>query len=225
VNAKQKYLPAVLCLMVLGGLGAETLSRPRPRKAEPVHQKVLAKRSTIPYVIGDWRGEDREVSRAAMKLLRPNLVLERHFVKPGVRPLNAILLVVQCKDARDMAGHYPLNCYPAHGFVTEAKTPTDWTVGGQRLEGTRYLFRKTARGVVEELEVANLIVMPNGKFCRGIDEVYAAAGDYLTHFYGAAQIQVVTNAQISPETRQQIFGELIEPMLPMIELLRTGGSK
>ena len=81
------------------------------RKAEVAHAM-----QSIPMFIGRWVGQDKEVPKEAQKLLRPNAILSRIYTS-AASPTTWIV-VVHCSDARDLDGHYPPKCYPAHGWIT-----------------------------------------------------------------------------------------------------------
>src|SRR5947207_4217407 len=117
----------VLSLALLGGIAAEQHRRLKPRDVEPYHARAAAAVKAVPYVIGYWTGKDDEIPSAAQKLLRPNAILSRTYSDndPGrggiyrTRRRDASLLVVQCRDSRDMVGHYPPICYRAHGMTLD----------------------------------------------------------------------------------------------------------
>src|SRR5688500_5820323 len=100
MNKRTRYagalLPATISLALLAGLGAETAVRPRPEQAEGYHQKVAALARQSPMRIGDWIGKESQVAPAAVKLLKPNVILNRQFtdVKTG-RQVG--FLLVHCK--------------------------------------------------------------------------------------------------------------------------------
>src|SRR3954466_15155977 len=110
--AKPRYIPAYLTVALLLGLSAETLRRPRPGDAEPYHTRVKAAREQF-AVPENWTFEDHDLPDGAIALLKPNATLFRQFKSP--RPFQ--FLFIQCRDARDMGGHYPPVCYPASGWV------------------------------------------------------------------------------------------------------------
>src|SRR5690606_34429817 len=90
-------------------------------------ERVATAVESTPYAIGDWRGEDEEVIQAARKLLRPNGMVQRRYVQPGGGGFG--LLVVHCKDVRDMEGHYPPICYPSQGWTADGRSSETITIG------------------------------------------------------------------------------------------------
>jgi hypothetical protein len=222
MNRRSSYLPAVLTLALIGGLGAETLWRPRPADAEPHHQRVRLAAAQSPLEFGDWKGVDTPVPPAAIVLLKPNVIISRQYHNRQTgRSVN--FLLVHCKHARDLAGHYPPVCYPAHGWRASGSEENDWLVAGRLIPGTEYDFYRSDGGRDTHCTVSNLMVLPGRGFARDMKEVRKAAADYLRQFYGAAQIQVVMDAEVPADERQDIVRAFLEANLHLIEELRSGG--
>ena len=49
-------------------------------------------------------------------------------------------LLVQCRDARDLQGHWPPVCYRGQGWVQSAALPRSWEVQDLQVEGMQYDF-------------------------------------------------------------------------------------
>src|SRR6185295_7672981 len=127
----------------LTGLWAEQRTRLKPEDAEPYHVRAKAAIESIPYQLSGWYGQDDEANPAAVKLLRTNIIFSRTYVNPA-SSLRASLLIVQCKDSRDMLGHYPPVCYPAHGMTQMLTQSRDWQIAPDlNLTGMQYEFVKT----------------------------------------------------------------------------------
>jgi hypothetical protein len=222
------YIPVFITLALLGGLATETLSRPRPRDADRFHADVYAACQAIPVRIGAWRGVELKAKPAAMKLLRPNAIVYRQYFHED-RPGRAVdFLLVQCRDARDMAGHYPPVCYPAHGYTTIEgleRVPAEWHVAGRTITGVEYGYTRMDEGRPTSCVVSNLLVLPNGRFAQGMSEVKEAAADYLRQFYGAAQVQVVMDATVPLEERRKIVAEFLGAIVPVLDVLSSGGTR
>src|SRR5688572_8404758 len=102
----------LLSVGLLAGIFVERRTHLKPQDVEPYHARAKAAVDQVPYFIGTWTGADVEIPVAAQKLLRPNAILNRRFVdsSPGDPRSSypvASLLIVQCRDSRDMVGHYP----------------------------------------------------------------------------------------------------------------------
>src|SRR3954469_1201842 len=95
---KARYIPAILTVALLLGLSADTLSRRRPKDAEPFHARVKKFESNLVSPEG-WTFKDGKLPDGAVTLLKPNLTICRQYFKPAFQ-----FLLVQCSDARDMGG-------------------------------------------------------------------------------------------------------------------------
>lgn len=223
-NGKIKPIPLLIALALLAGLAVETYSRPRPEEAEPYHAAIRAAEADLPMDFGAWRGEDVPVPPAAIELLHPNVILSRRFVnvETGWR---VSVLIVHCKDARDIYGHYPPICYPSQGMEQRSAEVFERTVAGQRLRGTEYHFAGRSGGS-GGLIVSNLIVMPDGRIAPDMEDVKEQAWDYVRRFYGAAQVQVVfTDPRLTSHEREQIFEEMTRAHMPLIKVIRDGAMQ
>jgi len=212
-----------LCVALLGGLMVEKQTRVRAEDAEPFHAKAKAAIASIPYQLGGWCGQDDEVPPAASQLLRPNIILSRTYVDPTRMDRRASLLIVQCKDSRDMLGHFPPVCYPAHGMTLAAKAARDWQIGDLLITGTEYEFLQVSHERDLKMAVRNFMVVPGSGIKRDMDGVLASAADHQARYFGAAQFQVTFSADYTPAQRDEVFAKLIGPIVPVIQTLRSGG--
>lgn len=215
-----KLIPLFAALALLVGLALETYSRPRPSEAEPYHARVRAAAAELPAQIGPWEGKRVKPTRAARELLNPNVIYQRLYTNAN-NGQQVSVLIVHCKDARDIAGHYPPVCYPAHGWEQRSAERFEGEVAGQELHGTQYRFARSAFGSGSMI-VHNLIVMP-GRIVPDMDQVEKLAGSYVRRFYGAAQVQVVfQGADMTPRERERIFRTMVRAHMPVIEAIRDG---
>lgn len=215
------YLAPLTAVLLLVAMALGNLTRTSPQDAEPFHLRVRLAAQEVPRRIGAWESHDVEPPPSAVRLLKPNVLLSRVYQNTATGR-DAQFLLVHCKTARDMAGHYPRNCYTSHGWTLDWDRPKDWLVGGLKIPGTEYCFSyHYPEGTISKI-VANFMVMPDGQILRDIEGVRMAAADYTKHFFGAAQIQLVIGAEVPQEERDAIFHELIGANLPLIEVLRTG---
>ncbi|HEV8607761.1 MAG TPA: exosortase-associated EpsI family protein [Tepidisphaeraceae bacterium] len=216
--AKPRYIPAILTVALLLGLTAETLLRPRPADAEPFHARVKAAALQMSAIDG-WTSADLEVPAAAVALLKPNIMICRQYSKPGRQ---VQFLLVQCRDARDMGGHYPPVCYPAQGWIDlhpRDPKPMVWTIGSKTIVGMEYEFSYAAGGQSRSRIVDNLLILPAGRYAQSMDEIHEVAADYLRQFYGAAQIQLVFDGGVPEKERREIFEELIGKNMTLLTVL------
>jgi hypothetical protein len=227
----------LLSVGLLVGIFAEQRTHLKPQDVEPYHARAKAAVDQVPYFIGTWSGQDDEVPVAAQKLLRPNAILNRRFVDstPGADGRTtyryASLLIVQCRDSRDMVGHYPPICYRAHGLSIDEKScgPRDWTVNGKTIPGYEYHFTEVLAGRSTRTTVYNFLIVPGRGIVRDMKGVEQAAEDYQQRYYGAAQFQVVFqsegSAERSREERDAIFATLMGPNIQLLETLTSGVLK
>lgn len=81
----------------------------------------------IPMEIGDWEGEDLEVSQREVEILGTNAILARRYNKPGVEP---VYLSIVYSEKRRGTSHPPDVCYTGDGWTITTKstrviTPSD----------------------------------------------------------------------------------------------------
>ncbi|MDB5289199.1 MAG: hypothetical protein JWL69_440 [Phycisphaerales bacterium] len=218
MNSKGAILASpLLCLGVLAAIAADNASHVRAQDAAPFHARARTAVEAFPYVIGGgtWTGKDEEVPKAAVQLLRPNALVSRSYINQspdwnaGVRW--ADLLISQCKDSRDMTGHYPPICYPSNGEPEIDKRPFKLFVNGMWINGVEYRFtaRPDAKAGMVRKSVYNFFVVPGKGVVPDISDVREAAANYQRRVFGAAQFQVVMDADLRQEDRDKVFITLI----------------
>ena len=191
LTASSRSIAPVLVLAILGGIFAEKLSRATPADAEQYHQQVGQAIKDIPYRIGDWMGVDVDQPKEAIKLLHPNAILSRSYVNTKTKQ-SVSLLLVHCRDARDMAGHYPPVCYPANGWVKKKTRTMSWQVNPSlTVPVAEYEFAMWLPSSSRTMRVVNTLILPDGTLSPNMSEVRKAGADYQTHFFGAGQLQLV----------------------------------
>ena len=223
-------LGPAMCGALLIGIYAEAKMRPTAASAEPYHAAAKAAIESIPQTVGTWSSRTAKEPEEAIKLLRPNKILclqyfDNDTTKQFWQSRTATLLVVQCKEANDMSGHWPPNCYVNSGEEKIYEKPCDWTVGGLTIPGVEYHFQKITATRSQRTAVYNFLIVPGTGILRDMDGVRAAAGDYQRHYFGAAQFQLVMDADLPENVRSEIFQTLMEPCVPVIETLMMSGGK
>jgi len=214
--------PVALTAALLGAALSEKLAfRLPPADAAPYHARVRDAAERLPYNIGPWLGTDTEVPPAAVALLRPNVIVSRQYqdVRTG---RSATLLIVHCEDARDLIGHYPPVCYPAHGWSMKRKSEVDRKAGDRTVPVADYTFTSARIDRSGELRIDNVMVLPNGQYCRDMDGVERLAQDRRRKFFGAAQIQMVTDAAWNDADRADLFGQILQAAEPLLLEIRSG---
>lgn len=209
------FASPLLCLGVLGGIVAEDSTHLRPSDVEPYHARARAAIRGWPEVIsdGDWTTSlDESLPPSAEQLLHPNCEIDRRYSSGTLtingRPVQTSLLIVQCKDSRDMAGHYPPNCYPAAGATEIDRKPFRIAVHGLVINGIEYEFLRKSVPAFRQ-SVYDFFIVPGRGFVADMTGVRKAAGDYQRRYYGAAQFQVVMDADYPQELRENIFRTII----------------
>ena len=229
------FASPLLCLGLLAGIVAEDRTHLKPSDVEPYHARARQVIEAWPKTIaeGSWSvALEQPLPESAEKLLHPNCKVSRGYISASHRLLDgqyaqASLLVVQCKDSRDMTGHYPPNCYPAAGYPEIGKsTLFSMNIAGMEVTGKEYTFLKSALPVTRQCVYDFFVVPGEGtKPDDGIKPdmagVLQAAKDYQKRYYGAAQFQVVMDADYPHELRETIFREIIGANAKALSVLKT----
>ena len=226
--------PPLLCAGVLVGIAVQKSTHVKPKDAEAYHAAVKAAISELDYTVGDnttgiWVGKDIEPTKAAVELLRPNIILSRQYSNTRGDPSRhwantCNVLIVQCWDSRDMVGHYPENCYVNGGDTLVAKRPRELKVGDWTIDGTEYTFERFSNGQPNRRCVYNFLVVPRkGRMAivPDIQGLNKAAEDYQWRYFGAAQFQFVMSADVTRDKRDEVFRTIIGSNLGMFTALNN----
>ena len=218
----------LLCLALLGGIMAEDRTHLTPSDVEPYHARARAVIEEWPKTIADgqWTtSADENLPPSAEQLLHPNCVIDRRYTSGTLPPVNAqpvqaSLLIVQCKDSRDMAGHYPPICYPAAGATELSADHFTFNLQGVTIRGIEYHFLRRTLPVFRQC-VYDFFIVPGKGTKRDVAGVQEAAKDYQRRYYGAAQFQVVMDADYPQELRERIFRTIIGANIEALSVLNT----
>lgn len=231
-NYRTIFVAPAVCAALLIGMVAESSSRVKPTDAAKYHQRAKAAVESIPlHIPPGWSVRSDPIPREALAILRPNVIkcwkyVDNDTTNPRWYDRWASLLVDQCKEARDMSGHYPPNCYRNSGEEEDlaARQPRDWRVNGMTITGMEYHFRQTTATKSTRTAVYNFLIVPDRGIYRDISGVDKAAEDYERRYFGAAQFQLVMDADLPQSERDEIFTTLMQPCVPVIKtLLKSGG--
>lgn len=218
-----RWVSFMLAMSILLGVQLNNQTHGDPDVVAAYHQRVRSIAEELPYRVGEWLGVDEAPPPAAVQLLRPNVMLGRRFIDTEGRR-EAALVLVQCRDSRDMAGHYPPVCYPAHGWQWgEAPTQVSVQVAGASVPMTRYGFERSTFTTDRMVVIYGLFVLPNRGLAVDIGQVREAAADYRARGMGAAQVQVALGAGYTRDEELQIVGTLMESAWPVIEAVWNDG--
>lgn len=215
-----KLVSPALAGVLVGGLAFQMRSFAVADNTSAFHARVKAAVEAIPIRIGDWEGVESTVPDAAGQLLRPNVLFARtyHDTKSSAW---AKLVLIHCKDTRDMSGHYPPNCYRGSGWTqTEAPVLHEFQLWGESVPIAEYQFTRTEFRGTNFWSIYDFFVLPMAGFVTNMTQIQNASGDYRTRPYGAAQIQVIVDQTTPGPERVRILHDMLEPLGPVIEQLR-----
>ena len=224
----QLIAPAI-ALVMLAVLAVQAAMRPTPEDTAPYHglvKSVYAEYEETGTKFGDWVGVKQLTSGAAYRLLRPNVIFTRVFTHQATGE-DVTFLLVHCKDARDIYGHYPPNCYPGQGWKLSESIAFDHQVDTEKVTGTEYHFSMNQIDG-RKCIVYNFILLPNGQIARDMSQVSKNAWDYMKRYYGAAQVQVVfgePECRLEEPRRREILEEMVRAHLPIIKAILYGAER
>jgi hypothetical protein len=189
--------------------------------AEEYRASVRAAVEALPWRLGSWVGADIETPPAAIQLLKPNVLKQRRYVNDTTGRVFNVLLV-HCSDTRDMRGHYPPVCYPAHGWkLVEARTTT-MTMGGQSYPARSYLFSRVVQGVEQRMLNFSFFVLPDGTLVADDAALDRSSGARWATQLGAAQVQIVGGEDLPEPERMAIVQEFIAALEGAIRTVAQG---
>ncbi|MFA9477523.1 exosortase/archaeosortase family protein [Phycisphaerales bacterium AB-hyl4] len=216
-----RWVTPVVTVLLLSGLAYSQHTRGVPADADWFHQTLREEAREMPYLINDWYGRDAEVPAAAQVILQPNILISRRYENLTTRQ-SAHFVLVQSRDARHMAHHYPPVCYPSAGWQSMWAEPRDWQLGAGVMPVTEYGFLEETFDRSRRIVVANCMIVPETGWDRDMTPIYAHARDPVRRHYGAAQVQMVFDAEMPEHERQAIFEMFVEENLELLERIAGG---
>lgn len=215
------FAPA-MTLALLGAMQWQSAAVQDDSLADAFHAQAREAVEELASSFGGWTGTDVEVPQSAVALLKPNALLGRRYIDESTGSW-ANLVIVQCRDTRDMSGHYPPVCYPAHGWTPSAPAERR-TLGDMPV--TAYGFERTEFDRSVRIAIYGVFVVPGEGLVQDMDGVRQAASDYRRRKFGAAQVQVLVDATLPREEQERIATEILQAIEPVIDALageRDGG--
>ena len=217
-----KLLAPMLSLALLAAVSLDQgLRQQVPPGAEEYHVAVREAANSIPYHIGNWVAVDSEISRGALQILDANVALSRSYRQVGTDK-SGTLLIVQCADARSLLGHYPPVCYPSQGWSQISSKSRDVEVDGTHLLATEYVFEYETLAQFAHLAVLHFTVLPDGRTAPDMELLEKVARERRTKFFGGASIQFVTDASLSENDRNEVYGVLYQAAQKWISAVESG---
>lgn len=216
-----KLAAPLLSLVLVGGLYAQMRSYAVQDDTRPFHAEVKAAIEQVPTIWGSWEGTEVKPPEAAGQLLRPNAMLSRSYREASTGRW-ARLIIIHCRDSRDMGGHYPPNCYRGSGW-TQRDKPTifEGEFWGRPVPIAEYRFTRTELNAAIDWTIYDFFVLPSGRLVTSMDEIYAASSDYRARPYGAAQIQVIVDSSLPEAERRAILAEMLSPLDQVMKKLQA----
>lgn len=180
----------------------------------------------IPYRVGDWFGKDVPAPPAAVKILRPNALLQRRYTELGTGRTFS-LLIVHTEEARDMQGHWPPNCYPATGWELLETRQTTIEMDSALIPAKDYSFRRTVDGFEQRMNVMGFFVMPGdgADFLTSYQALVRAGRRKATAGLGAAQIQLVSGDDIDDAERRELARMFVSSIDSLIRVIARGVNR
>lgn len=220
-----RTLAPVVCAVLLAALAAARFWLETPSADTTAYMARVAERiDAMPYRIGRFIGVDAEVTPGAVELLQPNRILQRRFRDPMTGE-HFSLVIVHCKIAKDMAGHFPPNCYPRAGWVaTKEADAISLEAADTIVNASLYHFSLDSGLLPTQIDILNFFVVPSGPQRYGSDmrlidlASRSAAGSRL----GAAQVQIITPRGMDPATRESIWSQTMDVALPVLTEIAGG---
>ncbi len=215
---------------------------PQPPSVDDVvvkrHARIERVLSNVPLRVGEWIGEERPLTPAAVELLRPNAAMSRSYRRIG-DPATIAVSLIHCSDFRDMAGHYPPVCYPAHGWTladsgavaagspggvgsADATETTMLSLDGIGEFPVRcYRFSRVGDGLVQiRMTVFNAFILPDGSWVTELRTIRDGASRRRLAGEGVAQLQLVAGGWPSIESIKEQCESLLQSLpAGMFEIL------
>ncbi len=206
-------IPFALITMIT--IGVLRVNPGNKAEVDAYHERVARVINAMPVDFNGWVGQQVPLPQSAIKLLDPNALVARQYFN-AEKNLTATLLIVQCRDTRDMAGHYPPQCYPASGWTESQENSSQmFALGDYTLR--KYGYHRVTGQVERDIIVYSLFALPTGKLTTSMREVRRLGADYDYRKYGAAQLQVVIGGDVDPADHAWILNEMVQIARPSIE--------
>lgn len=180
----------------------------------------------VPTNIGPYVGRDAAVAPGAIRLLKPNRIIQRRYTNIASEARETFsLLLVHCQVAKDMNNHFPPNCYPNSGWEM-AGPPEDLTVtvGELRIPAKRYRFGRADDMLADDMDILSFFVLPSGQVRFGGDMGLVDHSSRLpwTDKLGAGQVQILTPAAMPEDLRGEIWDQALGALAPSLHAIAEG---
>lgn len=207
-------------LALLGGMAAQRAAWPSATEAQHHHQRVADAIDAVPEQIDQWRGEQSTPPQPAVRMLRPNRILSRVYTRPGSNQA-VQLLIVHCRDVRDMIAYHPPVRYPARGWTQTRDQPKQYNAGGVSIPATTYGFEQSLPTLARSVAISTVLIRPDGTFHRTMADMRRMPEDNRLHLYGAGQVQLIFRDPVSEPQRRRIVERFLRACLPVFEAMEA----
>jgi hypothetical protein len=228
MSHRQAYIAGVGLppLIALAGLivllAWSTLGDARPRASPEYLAEIRDRVYALPYAIGSAVGTDIEVVPAAVRMLKPNAILQRAYRDP-VSGRSVSVVIVHCQDVRDLAGHYPPICYPSAGWTeSPPREVAEFEISDLKIRATRYVFLRHRESSAEASRLLSFFIMPNAdSIAPSMDAVMQAARSPRAAGLGAAHVLLVAPETQPLEITDLMMADIIHELAPAIRAILT----
>lgn len=219
-----KLTSPLIALLLVATIGIARMSREDvPQGAEGYHERVREAAQFLPYRVGTWVGVDADLRRDAVQILDPNVALSRTYrnVETG---RTGSLVIVHCSDARSLLGHYPPACYPTQGWTAQGSSIKTIPAAALTVQAREYMFRSDRLGDSGTLCVLHFTVLPSGEIMPDMRLLEQSARDKRTKLFGGASVQLIVDAELSEEERDEIYRVLVSAAADWIKTVQRGNQ-
>lgn len=214
--------PVISCAMLASLWLTSERATPLVRGASERYMAQAASAiDDLPYQIGGWIGSDIPITPAAVEMLRPNRLVHRRF-REFSDSAWFDLLIVHSADVRDMIGHYPPVCYPAHGWDQEERRVVERPLAASWWSTADYSFSREVDLGRESIHIVSFFAVPSDdglQFDYTMEIVERAARFRGNARRGAAQFQIVTPGDMPAADRSEIVDHALTLVAPVLEAL------
>lgn len=215
--------PVLCAALLLAEMRFGFMAVPETPGVEAYQADVRGAIERMPYRVGDWIGADVAAPLAAVKLLKPNMLLQRRYTNTVTHEVVSVL-IVHCGDVNDMLGHYPPVCYPAHGWTEESREDTTAPLAGHDYPARQYVFRRINRGAEQTMTVVNFFVVPDASehIVSNMERLQRLAQRREAAGLGSAQVQIVGGEGMTEERRREVVAQFVGAIEPVIREIAEG---
>ena len=207
------FAPAACCavfvaLWIMSRFSGATVDR---GQAEVQVARVRNAIAIIPFRLGSWVGQDRELPASALEILHSSAAISRSYSNL-VDGEEVSLSIVFCGDVRDMLGHHPPSCYPSAGwqFGPDRGHTLSLHIGTHTIQANLFRFQSvTAEGIERQISILGFFALPGVGFTHDVQVVGAQSARRALSSQGSGQIQVLMDGWVDEARLKKVAEELL----------------